>query len=401
MTVKLTPEQRIQKQHVWLMNNMKYCQYSGIFMLGRTEVSDTMPTAATDGFNVVYGSKFVENLRDEELRGLILHENLHKAFRHLSIWKHLYKKDARKANKACDYVINLMIYDSDPEGTDVALPEGGLLDEQYRGMDASEVFRKLQEKSQDSNGEGDGDGTASGSGDEGAQGPQGFDEHDWESGESLSESERQEIQREIDQALRQGAIHAGKLKGELSREISSMLEPKVNWREVLRDFVNSVCANKDNSTWRRPNRRWVDQDVYMPSMIGESMGRMVVAIDTSGSIGSDELSQFLGEVMSIARDLQPEAVDLLYWDTAVAQHEVYDVDSYESMLQSTKPKGGGGTSVLCVPRYMSSKNIKPECVLVLTDGHLYDGWGEWDCPVFWGITSKNIVADVGVSVYVG
>lgn len=125
MATKLSAEQRVQKAHVALMNDPKYCLYSGIFMLGKTDVRDDLPTACTDGRNTYYGRKFVDSLKDSDLKGLILHENLHKAFRHTTVWKHLYKKQPRLANMACDYVINLMIHDSDPNGHQVTLPEGG------------------------------------------------------------------------------------------------------------------------------------------------------------------------------------------------------------------------------------------------------------------------------------
>jgi predicted metal-dependent peptidase len=398
MTQKLTASQRVQKQHVWLMNNPEYCLYSGLFVFGKTEVADDVPTAYTDGVNVRYGTAFVDGLDDRCLRGLILHETLHKAFRHTTVWRHLYEKNPRLANMACDYVINLLIVDSDPSGKEVSLPEGGLLDEKYRGMDAGEIYKMLDKDKQEKrkgNGQGDsGD-------DQGSQESEGFDEHDWEASDKLSEQEREGVAREIDQALRQGALLAGRLKGNVPRDISELLEAKINWREVLRDFVSSFANEHDSSTWRRPNRRWVDQDVYMPSAVSETMGEMVVAIDTSGSIGQDQLSQFLGEVMAICRDLNPERVHLLYWDTEVAQHETYEQGQYESMLQSTKPKGGGGTDVVCVPKYIKEKSLKPECVLVLTDGCLNGDWGVWGQPVFWGITEKNIQAEVGVSVYVG
>jgi len=398
MTQKLTAQQRVQKQHVWLMNNPEYCLYSGLFVFGKTEVVDDIPTACTDGVNVKYGTAFVDSLDDQCLRGLILHETLHKAFRHTTVWRHLYDKNPRLANMACDYVINLLIVDSDRMGNDVRLPEGGLIDEKYRGMDAGEVYKMLDKDQQEkgkSNGQGDsGD-------DQGSQESEGFDEHDWEASDKLSEQEREGMAREVDQALRQGALLAGRLKGNVPRGVSELLEAKVNWREVLRDFVSSFANEHDSSTWRRPNRRWVDQGVYMPSAVSETMGEMVVAIDTSGSIGQEELSRFLGEVMAICRDVNPERVHLLYWDTEVAQHETYEQGQYESMLQSTKPKGGGGTCVVCVPKYIKEKSLKPECVLVLTDGYLSGGWGVWDQPVFWGITMKNIQSSVGVSVYVG
>jgi len=396
MTTKLTAEQRVQKSHVALMNNPKYCMYSGIFMLGKTEVREDIPTAATDGRNTYYGRKFVGKQDDPKLKGLILHENLHKAFRHTVVWKHLYKEDAKLANIACDLVINLMIVDSDPEGYEVALPEGGCYDTQYRGMDAGEVFRKLKQKQQQEKKNGKGNG----SGDQGEEESAGFDEHDWDAADEMSEADKQELAREVDQALRQGAILAGRMKGGMPRELAEALEPKVNWREVLRDFISSICADKDNSTWRRPNRRWVDQDIYMPSSIGEAVGSIVVAIDTSGSIGSAEIGQFLGELLSICNHVQPESVELMYWDTEVAAHESYARGDYEALMSSTKPAGGGGTDPRCITPYMRDKKIKPECVIVLTDGYV-GSWGEWDVPVFWGITSKGITANNGVSVHIG
>ena len=389
---KLTAEQRVQKSHVALMNDPKYCLYSGIFMLGKTEVSDEIPTACTDGKNTYYGRKFVDKLKDSDLKGLILHENLHKAFRHTTVWKHLYKQNPQLANMACDYVINLMIHDSDPSGNAVTLPEGGCLDEKYRGMDAGEVFRSLKQEQEQGGGNGKGDG----SGDQESQGGQGFDEHDWESADEMSEDEKQTLAREVDQALRQGALLAGKLNGNVPREITEAMEAKVNWREVLADFVNSICNDKDNSTWRRPSRRWVDQGVYMPSAIGEAVGRIVVAIDMSGSIGQAEVGQFLGELLSICNHVQPEGIDLMYWDTEVCAHEKYDRGDYEAIMSSTKPTGGGGTSADCIPKFIKEHKLEPECVIVLTDGYI-SGWGDWKHPVFWGMTS-NQVAPMGVSV---
>jgi len=389
---KLTAEQRVQKSHVALMNDPKYCLYSGIFMLGKTEVDDDLPTACTDGRNTYYGRKFVDKLKDSELKGLILHENLHKAFRHTTVWKHLYKQSPQLANMACDFVINLMIHDSDPQGSNVTLPEGGCLDEKYRGMDAGEVFRMLKQEQEQGGGNGKGDGSGKGE----QAGGSGFDEHDWESADEMSEDEKQTLAREVDQALRQGALLAGKLNGNVPREITEAMEAKVNWKEVLRDFVNSICADKDNSTWRRPNRRWVDQDVYMPSAIGEAVGRIVVAIDMSGSIGQAEVGQFLGELLSICNHVQPEGIDLMYWDTEVCAHEKYDRGDYEAIMTSTKPAGGGGTTASCIPKYIAQHKLNPECVIVLTDGYI-DGWGDWKHPVFWGMTS-HMVAPVGISV---
>jgi predicted metal-dependent peptidase len=198
--------------------------------------------------------------------------------------------------------------------------------------------------------------------------------------------------------LRQGAILAGKMKGNVPREIGDVLTPKVDWREALREFITSFCVDKDESTWRRPSRRWIGDDVYMPSLIGESVGRVVVAIDMSGSIGSDEVSQFLGEVRDICDRVKPEGIDLLYWDTDVCQHEKYEQDQLDNLLGSTKPRGGGGTNPQCIVDYMSEKKIKAECAIVLTDGYV-PNWGDgWSCPTLWGITT-DAVSGVGKTVH--
>jgi predicted metal-dependent peptidase len=390
--MKLTAEQRVQKAHVWLMKHPQYCLYSGILMLGKVEVSDDVPTAATDGLNVKYGRAFVDKLSDPELRFLIMHENLHKAFRHMTTWQHLYKKNPLLGNKACDYVINLMIQDSDPQGVDVKFIEGGCLDERFRGLDAGTVFRMLEQDPPDDGGGGE---DGEGEGDKGG----GLDEHDWEGAQEMTEQEKQGLERDIDQALRQGKILAGKMNGNIPREVLEALEPKVDPREVLEDFITSYCAGRDESTWRRPNRRWISQDTYMPSVIGETVGRLVIAIDMSGSVTQEIASNLLGFVKAVCERVMPEGIDLLYWDTSVCRHEAYDQNQLDDLVRSTKPMGGGGTAPQCVPDFIKANNINAECAIVLTDGYV-SSWGDgWSCPVLWGITTKGIVADMGRSFF--
>ena len=400
---KLTAEQRVQKAHVNLMKDPKYCLYSGIFMVGKTSIEEDVPTACTNGRDTKYGRAFVDKQDDKTLKGLILHENLHKAFRHTVVWKHLYKDWPVLANIACDFVINLMIHDSDPNGVSVKLPPEGVLDEKFRGLDAGEVFRRLKKEADDNDSVhiktvGDQEGKDIPV-DRSGNGPGGMDSHEWESAEGMSNEERETLARDIDQALRQGAILAGKLSANVPREIGELLEAKVDWREALREFVTSFCQDKDESTWRRPSRRWIGEDVYMPSVIGESVGRIVLGIDMSGSIGREEISQFLGEVKKICDTVKPEGIDLLYWDTRVCQHEKYEQDQLDSLLSTTKPRGGGGTDPQCIVDYMIDKKIKAECAVILTDGYVCS-WGEgWPCPTLWGITT-DVVAPIGKTVHV-
>ena len=392
--------QRVQRAHVELMGHPETMAYAGVLMVGKYEVRDDVPTARTNGIDCQYGSKFIKDMTDSDLRGLIVHENLHKVYQHMFLWQHLYEEDGSTANKACDYVINLEIDSIDKRTSGfITLPKGGLLDHKYVGMDSQTVYNMLREE-KDEGGDGDGEGEGGGKGD-GGGGDQGFDEHDWQSGKDMSQEDIEQVGKDINQAIRQGQLMAGKLGGNKSRELGSLIEPKIDWREQLREFVSSTAVGKDISTWQRVNRRWLQHDMYMPSTITETVGRIVIAPDMSGSIGDAELSKFLSEVQGICINAKPEKVDLLYWDTDVAAHEVYTQEQLGTLTSSTKPTGGGGTDVTCVSKYLKDNQIKPECVIVLTDGYIYgNNWGTWNVPVLWVIVGGNkVVPPMGTTIY--
>jgi predicted metal-dependent peptidase len=389
---QLTPEQRLSKAVVDIMGNPKYVALAGVLMIGEKSLKDDVPTACTNGRDEMYGRAFVDELNDAELRFLVLHESYHKLYKHLTTWHHLFKEDPQLANMACDYVINQKITDDNTDGW-ARMPKGGYLDPKYRGMDSAQVYNLLKQ-----GGSGD-TGSSEGSGSQGNGLPQGFDEHDWEGAGELSDDERRELARDIDEAIRQGALIAGKMGSGGDRDLQDLLQPQVDWREVLREFINATCAGNDYSTWQRPNRRFMSAGVYLPSGISEQVGELVVAIDTSGSIGSRELTQFLSEVHSICQTVKPDAVRLLYWDTKVCRDEKYDNTQLDDLVKSTKPAGGGGTRVDCVPKYMAEYGIKPQAVIVLTDGYLGGNWGQWACPVLWCLLDNDRAKpDVGKHV---
>lgn len=391
-------ERRVKKAKITLMRKPEFAMWSGIMMVGKTEVRDDFPTAATNGRDEIYGTEFVDSLNDKELMFVVLHENLHKAFRHLYIWRKLHDENSRLANMACDYVINLILHDADPSEQTIAIPRKdgeiyGLLDTRFRRMNTKQVYDLLKQEQEEGKGQsGDSEGESGG-----------FDEHDWDGAKELDAEQQEQLAKEVDQALRQGQMAAqkiaGKGAGNMPRELGDLLAPKVDWREVLREFVNSVCSAKDASSWRRVNRRFVGQHIYLPSLIGEKVGHVVVGIDTSGSIQQDEITRFLSEVKSIVEDVHPDKLDLIYWDHEVASHEVYDSATMGTLLDSTKPRGGGGTSPTCVMEYIKQENIKPECIIMLTDGYIYDWGNEWDSPTLWVITSDH-TSPVGKSVQI-
>jgi predicted metal-dependent peptidase len=421
--MKLIAEKRIERAHVLLMQSKEFCLFSGVFMVGKVTVSDKMKTAGTNGRDVVYGRKFVDSLSDKQLAFLVVHEAMHKAYRHMTVWKHL--TDKRVANMAMDYVINLQIQNADPRGVDVSMPRDadgkliGLLDEKYKDMDTKQVYDLLLskkkeegekgEKGEEGNGGGGGIGHGEGQDDEESDSPgdggNGLDEHDWDGAESFDEKEVEELGREIDSALREGSILAGKMKGNVPREIQDLLHPKVDWKEALREFIKVHTRGGDQSTWRRPNRKFLASGIIMPSSESHKAKTFVVGIDTSGSIGGPELARFLGELQSIADEVMPECVELLYWDSHVAGHETYRDGEVQNIGNSTKPRGGGGTSPNCVPAYMEEKRIEAQCVIMLTDGYFGGGgcgdWARTNAPVLWCVVgNKSFVPTVGQSVLV-
>ena len=399
MEQKDKEERKLKKVKIALMRNPKFALWSGIMMVGKTMLSDDVPTAATDGRDEYYGREFVKSLPDKQLAFVVLHENMHKALRHLTTWRKLYDENPMLANIACDHVINIMIMESDPSGQFIEFPTDkngermGCFDMKYKGMTAKQVFDLLKQEQKDNPNDG--------------YGP-GFDDHDWEGAKNLSKEEKQELEREVDQAMRQGLIAqqkaTGSKEGNVSRELGDLLDPQVDWREVLREFVSSVCANKDTSSWRRVNRRFIGSDVYLPTMIGERVGSLAIGIDTSGSITGPEINRFLSEVKDIAENVHPEKIDLIYWDARVAGHEVYEEHDMANLVASTKPMGGGGTDPRAMMKHMKEKHIKPECIIMLTDGEIYDWGNEWEAPILWVICNRwrngSITAPVGKTVQI-
>lgn len=385
----LTPDQRLRKAVIDIMAHKDHMAIAPVLMVGSRTVEEGIGTACTDGVNEAYDPAFIEKLNDAELRFLVLHETYHKVFKHITTWKNLYDINPMAANMACDYVINLALHDVDNNKRFITPPKGALLDEQYRGMNSKQVFDKLMkdDKEQDKQGNGKGQGS--------------LDKHDWDAAQEMSPEEQKQFQRELDAALRQGALAAGKMGSGANRALGDLLTPQIDWREALRDFVSTTCTGNDYSTWRRPNRRYLSSGYYMPSGVSMSVGELVIAIDTSGSIGGRVLAAFLSEVKAICDTTKPEVVRVVYWDTEVAGVEKYEQHELDRLVTSTKPRGGGGTDVSCVPAYMAKEGIKPQAVVVLTDGYLSGSYGDWQCPTLWCVVdNKRFVSPVGVTLHI-
>lgn len=439
----ITEERRLKKIVINLMRQPLFADWSGILMLGKKEVRDDVPTACTDGRDEYYGREFMKSLSDKELAFVVLHEAAHKMLRQLTMWRRLFDQNPQLANMAADYVVNLMLHKRDPKEEFIALPRKDgklmvLLDTKYDNMNTKQVFDKLKEdmkkqqckscggtgqkkpdKGDKSKGKSSGDKQdqqggnepcpdCGGSGQQPGSGYGGFDEHDWQGAKDMTQKEKEELQREIDQAIRQGQIAAQRMgtsgTGGMNKELSDLLDPKVDWRELLREFVTSTCSAKDASSWRKVNRRFIGNDIYLPSLIGESVEHIAICPDMSGSTWcGDTLQKFFSEMIGVANLVKPQKLDLIYWDTQVTNHETHRYGDYEALANITKPTGGGGTNPACVSKMMNEKGMKPDCIIMLTDGEVPNWGSDWPAPILWVIVNpwrgNTVYADCGQTIH--
>jgi len=385
---------RIKKAHIAIMQHKKFCAYSGVLACGKVEVRKDLPTAATDGWNVYYNPDFVQSLcpSDPELRFLVLHEATHKAYRHLHLWQTLHEENHMLANQAADQFVNLSLVDTDAgEGFVKMLSMGVMPDEKYRGWSVKQIFDDLKQQQQKSGGQG-----------QGGEGGDGIDDHMW--GDATEQTQEQQTKQaeEIARAVRQGEMLrrklAGKGVGDRDGVFGDLMAPKVDWRKVLREFVQETCAGRDESSWRRPNRRFLADDIYMPSMIGVTLNELVVGFDTSGSVfGGEEMTMFVSEIAAIIEQVKPAKTHVIYWDTQIAGHQTFEGGQFA--VQDLKIKGGGGTDGAVLFDYLREKRMNPQAVIQFTDGYV-GSWGRSDWPTLWAITT-NEQAPYGVNISLG
>ena len=419
--IKDRQETRIKRGHITLMKHPETALYSGVMLMGKTEVVDAKFTAYTDGINKKYSRWFLEEFvkTEPELRGLILHENLHVALKQVAFGKSMFKENSKMANLAADFVVNDIIVNikgtvSGSSEKLVEMPDGGVYDPMFHDWSMREVYNYLKKHAKPKPKGGGGKGKPDKGQGQGNEPPQGGeqsnedgddwdtvevngktydiskqDEHDFSELGELSHDELKDINDSIDRALREGGMLAGRMGAKLPRSITDLLEPKVRWDDALREFVSSSVKGKDEFTWRRMNKRHMANDIYLPSVDNETLGEVVVAIDTSGSIGTRELTEFATELASICEVAQPDKVRVLWWDTVVHGEQVFE-DNFQNIASMLKPLGGGGTNVSSVSEYINKQKITADCVIVFTDGYVeHDVKWTISSPTLWMITTAK------------
>ena len=365
---------RIRACNVDIMLHPEFALLSGIVCMGKVIVRDDIPTAGTDGFDVFYGEGFCKNLNQKQLRYIILHENFHKALRHCTEYRDVVAKYPELSNKAQDYVINLMIEEADPRYLFVERPISNLcIDRKYTGLDFIAVLRDLLKQTPDYQ-------------------SVPLDKH-MDGSQRINEDNANKVASDIDDALRQGRIARDRIrarsKGGDGRALDGLIQNRqTNWTEAMREFIQTLCAGDENSRFCPPNKRFLPLGIVMPSHFSESVGDLILACDTSGSMTSVYPVVF-GEIARICETTQPDTVRVIWWDSVVRGEQVFTRDDYDKIATLLSPKGGGGTTVSCVAEYIAEKQYKPKAAVYLTDGYIESDYTMPSVPCLWGVVNNT------------
>lgn len=351
------------------------------------------PTAATDGRNFYYNTRFIEMLRPKEIEFLFGHEVLHCVYDHFG---RRGDRDPQLWNIANDYCVNgdLVKHNVGEKITSVPC----LYDRKYDGMSSEEVYDQLYENAEkidigklldqmidehlDGDGEGDGD-------EEGSGRPR------------LSAEEKQAIKDEIKEAMLAAAATvdgAGNLPAGVKRLIQQLTEPQMNWRELLR--MNLESTIKADYTWMRASRKGWHMDAVMPGQKPDEMIDIAVMLDASGSISETMLKDFLSEIQGIMDSFPSYKIHVVTFDTDCYNPAQYDSDNLDSMIDY-EVKGGGGTDFDCIFTYLKAEEITPRRLIVFTDGYPFGSWGDAEyCDTTWILHgTTTIVPPWGTHAY--
>ena len=325
-------------------------------------------TACVSSTEAHFCAEYMEELNDDELKFLVAHECFH------PMLEHNFRRgdrDPKTWNAAADYVINELLTN---EGIG-KMPEGGLKDsaiyQQGEGMSET-IYKNIYVED---DGGGGGNGGNSGNG--------GFDTIiDSEGTPAEIEQEAQEWKIAVAQAA-QAAKMMGKMSSNLERFVEQLLNPKVDWATVLQNFVYRCVA--EDRTYARPNRRFVSQNLYLPSRDGEATDELAFGVDCSGSISQQELDQYAAEINEVFDTLKPKKLHVIYHD-----HKVCHVDSFEDGDDiKLSMRGGGGTAFSPVFDYIHDNDIDLAACVMLTDLYSSDFGDEPPYPVLWVTTGST------------
>jgi len=373
---------------------------------------DWLPTAAVDGRNLYYNTQFFNAMNNKEIEFVVAHEILHMVFDHLG------RREDRNPmlyNIAADYKVNNLLV-RDRIGTTPSIVdcfqdfkyEADTSEEIYDKLfeDAKEAGKELQELLDQLDQEGemldehldDGDGN----GDEGEEEKDANGNNVSKKRPKYSKEELKKIKDEIKEGMMAAAqaAGAGNTPGEIQRMIKELTEPKMNWRELLRQQIQSTI--KSDYTFSRPSRKGWHTGAVLPGMNFDETIDIAVALDMSGSIGDSQAREFLSEVKGIMDEYKDYNIKLWCFDTKVYNEQDFSADGGEDLLDY-EIMGGGGTDFDANWTYMKEQDYVPKKFIMFTDGYPWNSWGDEDyCDTVFIVHShhdKNLQAPFGVTAH--
>jgi len=376
---------------------------------------DWLPTAAVDGRNLYYNTQFFNAMNNKEIEFVIAHEILHMVFDHL---ERRGDRHPMLYNIAADYKVNnTLVRDRIGEKPSIVdcfqdfkyeeWTSEQIYDELFK--EAKERGKELQELLEELEKEGEmldehldpeeGEGSADGDAGEEKDG----------NGNSVSKKkpkyskdEIKKIKDEIKEAMISSAqsAGAGNVPAGVERMIKELTEPKMNWREIIRQQIQSII--KSDYTFMRPSRKSWHTGAVLPGMNFDESIDVAIGLDMSGSIGNEQAKDFLGEVKGIMEEYKDYRIKIWCFDTAVYNEDDFSADDGRDLLDY-EIKGGGGTDFMCNWEYMKANDIVPKKFIMFTDGYAWDSWGDPDyCDTLFVIHSnrdKNLEGPFGQTVH--
>ena len=413
-----SPERKIRNS---LTSLLATHSFFGVLALRMPFSPGAVETIAGDGLSLTYNPEWVSSASHDELKGCIAHIVFACALKHHT---RRGERDSDKWNRASRIATaellesqNLWIPD-DLSGMDLPIEtiydrlpdppknEGGSPPPSDGSGAASadgaggEGEDSQNDDQQDNQGKGQGDGqsddgndpanepqddASSGSG-RGAGNPEPQDSQGPERApgeiQDAPEESRDEQDKKWDKASKQAlqsAKNTGTDPGDIEQEFDGQHDHRRDWRDLLREYMRAVAPT--DYSWSRPNRRMIDSGLYLPSLAGEGMGPLIIAIDTSGSVDDEHVNRACAEIFEIARDVMPERIHVIQCDA-----RVQDALDFDPMMAPDEIviRGRGGTEFQPVFDYIRDEGLTPDCVIYMTDlgGPMPD---EPDYPVIWAV----------------
>ena len=330
------------------------------------------PTAATDGRRFYYNTKFVNALGIGETMFLFGHEVLHVVYDHMGRFG---GRDKQLANIAADYCVNGDLVKNNIGS--VITTVDIIHDRKYYDWSFEEVYDDLYENAEkvdiqdlldkvlDEHLNDDGEG----------QSGQGEDGKDSKGRPKLSEEEKRQIKDELKEAVLSASqsVGAGNLPAGVKRMIEQWTQPKMDWRTLLQQQIESVI--KSDFTFSRINRKSWHSDAVLPGMNNDEKVDLCISIDTSGSISNTMIKDFFSEINGIMEAYQDFNIKVWTFDTSVYNPQEFDPSNIDELVDY-EPAGGGGTDFDANWNYMKDEGIEPKKFIMFTDGYPWNSWGD-------------------------